>query len=141
MTNERCELRHRLQEDGDGGVPPVGEREDGGCERTEAGKKRRRDAGSLVRASLGYVGCGWYGRGAAYYAVNTVHIGMRAAGKGITTALAHPPTPHGPLESTSSLRSHTQPDSLVLINKDHSLSLSLLQIPVFRNIVKLDIKT
>lgn len=28
MTNERCELRHRLQEDGDGGVP-VGEREDG----------------------------------------------------------------------------------------------------------------
>jgi len=37
MTNERCELRHRLQEDGDGGVP-VGGREDGLWERTEAGK-------------------------------------------------------------------------------------------------------
>jgi len=28
MTNERCELRHRLQEDGNGRVP-VGKREDG----------------------------------------------------------------------------------------------------------------
>lgn len=92
MTNERCELRHRLQEDGDGGVP-VGERE-----RTR--RRGRRAEGMLVvgKSSLGYVGCRWYGRGAAYYAVNTVHIGMRAAGKGITTALAHPPTPR-PLES------------------------------------------
>ena len=32
-----------------------------------------------------YVGCGWYERGAAYYAVNTVHIGTTAAGEGITT--------------------------------------------------------
>lgn len=30
---------------------------------------------------------GRHGRGTAYYAVNTVHIGVRAAGEGITTAL------------------------------------------------------
>lgn len=36
------------------------------------------------KGAVGYVGCGWYERGAAYYAVNTVHIGMRAAGEEIT---------------------------------------------------------
>jgi len=46
------------------------------------------------------------GRGTTYYAVNTVHIGMRAAGKEITTALVHPLTPRSSLESTSSLRTH-----------------------------------
>lgn len=36
MTNERCELRHRPQEDGDGGVP-VGEQEDGRLREREDG--------------------------------------------------------------------------------------------------------
>lgn len=40
MTNERCELRHRLQGDGDGGVL-VSEREDGLRERTETGKTQK----------------------------------------------------------------------------------------------------
>lgn len=34
----------------------------------------------------GYVGCRWYVRGVAYYTVNTVHIGMRAAGEEIITS-------------------------------------------------------
>lgn len=62
MTNERCELRHRLQGDGDGGVP-VSEREDGLRERTETGGggRRRRDAGSLVRARLDMLDVGGTG--------------------------------------------------------------------------------
>lgn len=35
----------------------------------------------------GYVGCGWYERGVAYYTVNIVHIGMRAAGEKIIAEL------------------------------------------------------
>lgn len=60
MTNERCELRHRLQGDGDGGVP-VSEREDGLRERTRKRGRRRRDAGSLVRARLDMLDVGGTG--------------------------------------------------------------------------------
>lgn len=56
MTNERCELRHRLQEDGDGrGWRKIG------SERIEAGKGCRRDAGSLVRARLDMLDVGGTG--------------------------------------------------------------------------------
>lgn len=49
------------------------------------------------KGAVGYVGCEWYERGVAYYAVNTVHIGVRAAGEEITSATLHPP----PTPSTS----------------------------------------
>jgi len=35
----------------------------------------------------------WHGRGTAYYAVNTVHIRLRASGEGITTTLIRPRAP------------------------------------------------
>lgn len=63
MTNERCELRHRLREDGDGGVP-VGEGKDGLRQDGRGGEERgrcRRDAGSLVRARLDMLDVGGTG--------------------------------------------------------------------------------
>ncbi|KYN33621.1 hypothetical protein ALC56_12333 [Trachymyrmex septentrionalis] len=59
MSNERCELRHSLQEDG---KVPVGEREDGLRERK---RERCRDVGSLVRArsdmlDVGDTGVVWH---------------------------------------------------------------------------------
>jgi len=44
----------------------------------------------------------WHGRGAAYYAVNTVRIRLRASGEGITTTLIHPRAPSPCLELASS---------------------------------------
>lgn len=66
------------------------------------------DAGEVREPGPYRLDGGWYGRGAAYYAVNTVHIGTRAAGEGITTApvlapLSLIPTPSSrPLSSVLS---------------------------------------